>query len=497
MRTSRVNAGLKRRNLIASTLGPIIADKVEHGGTESRPALAPDRCSNSTIVLSSVPIRSKSPWFQLRHFVKIDMVSTKERIMKRPLLSRGLSSPYAPLPPSDIRSLLLGFFFHFYTILIEPLLCHLALTAPGGSDATYGRKHIPHNAWEKQLVYDNPEVVARSGKVRLGGEAMRKAGSWDRATDSSFVSYTVFHHKKAYQQEKLNADVVLMHGINDYSGKLVPHGDHFAKAGFRVIIVDLPSFGRSSGLHAYLPSMRMLIEAIHAVLFDVKEYDDSDPLRESKQSDKRRKLFLEGHSMGGFTALYYSAICPPPQNDPSSKAMDQGWRPHIDGVAVAAPMIGISPESRPSIVVEYIARILRFFVGRLPLASAVRGNVSEDHRVEEEFEMDPMTYKGKLRIATGLAILEGLQDLSRITNRIKCPIAIHHGDKDRATSWKGSKEFFDRLEIPQDRKVFRLWNGYEHVMMKNVKGQSKEDDEKRDAVLHEIKQWLVDEARRD
>lgn len=145
---------------------------------------------------------------------------------------------------------------------------------------------------------------------------------------------------------------------------------------------------------------------------------------------------------------------------------------------------------------EYIARILRFFVGRLPLASAVRGNVSDDDRVEEEFHMDPMTYKGKLRIATGLAILEGLQDLTALTHRITCPVAIHHGDADRATSWKGSKDFFDKLGVPADRKVFRLWNGYEHVMMKNVKGQSEEDDRKRDAVLHEIENWLVSEARR-
>lgn len=268
--------------------------------------------------------------------------------LKRPLLSRGLSSPYAPLPPSSPISLLVGLIFHIYTILIEPLLCHLHLTTPGQSDPTYGRSSIPYNAWERSLIYSNPSISVRTATVNLPSHAIRKGGSWDRSdTGSSFVSYTVFHHKEAYDAKKLNADVVLMHGINDYSGKLVPHGYHFAQAGFRVIIVDLPSFGRSSGLHAYLPSMRILIEAIHAVLFDVKKYDDADPLKESLQAtDRKRKLFLEGHSMGGFTALYYAAIYPPDQKDITQREMDEGWRPQIDGVAVAAPMIGISPQCK-------------------------------------------------------------------------------------------------------------------------------------------------------
>ena len=105
-----------------------------------------------------------------------------------------------------------------------------------------------------------------------------------------------------------------------------------------------------------------------------------------------------------------------------------------------------------------------------------------------------MTYKGRLRIATGLAVLEGLQDLQSTKTQITCPVAIHHGTHDRATSHLSSRAFYDELP-PNDKSVFRAWDGYEHVMMKNVKGQSREDDEKRDAVLGEITQWLIDRAR--
>lgn len=75
------------------------------------------------------------------------------------------------------------------------------------------------------------------------------------------------------------------------------------EAGFRVIAIDLPAFGRSTGLHSYCPSMRLNVEAAHAVIRDVAEHDGEEKVG--------RKLFMVGNSMGGFTALYYAAIYPP------------------------------------------------------------------------------------------------------------------------------------------------------------------------------------------
>ena len=47
-----------------------------------------------------------------------------------------------------------------------------------------------------------------------------------------------------------------------------------------------------------------------------------------------------------------------------------------------------SKQSRPSVVTEYIGRGIKFFAGSLPFAKAVRGNVSDDPRVEEDFYAD-------------------------------------------------------------------------------------------------------------
>lgn len=69
-------------------------------------------------------------------------------------------------------------------------------------------------------------------------------------------------------------------------------------------------------------------------------------------------------------------------------------------------MLEISQETRPHWAVEAVARGIAYFGGPLPLAAANKGKNSEDPTVEEQFNLDPMTYHGKLRVGTGLSILK-------------------------------------------------------------------------------------------
>jgi hypothetical protein len=61
-----------------------------------------------------------------------------------------------------------------------------------------------------------------------------------------------------------------------------------------------------------------------------------------------------------------------------------------------------SKQSRPSVVTEYIGRGIKFFAGSLPFAKAVRGNVSDDPRVEEDFYADRKSTNGCLANSSAL-----------------------------------------------------------------------------------------------
>ena len=56
-------------------------------------------------------------------------------------------------------------------------------------------------------------------------------------------------------------------------------------------------------------------------------------------------------------------------------------------------MLAIAGDSRPSMLIEYVARAISYFAGALPLASANKGKNSEDTSSEEQFLMDPQTYR--------------------------------------------------------------------------------------------------------
>lgn len=314
-----------------------------------------------------------------------------------------------------------------FRVFLEPLLCHLRILTPGLGDATYGRASLPRSEKEERLIYQNAKVTAVTRTVQLKGEAMRKGGSWDRP-GLNFVSYATWQVDEAMEREKLEADVVLLHGINNYAGRQAEMGLYLCQQGFRVIAIDLPSFGRSSGLHCYLPSLRILVEAVHSVLVDIMKHDPPNMAG--------RKVFLQGESMGGFTALYYAALYPPlPASAQVGETMNKlarensnaiaTMRPNLAGVACAAPMLRISPQSRPSATAEKVARVIAFFAGRLPFAPGVKGNVSDDIRVEVEFHQDPQTYKGWIRISTGLAILAGMSELWQLAPQITVPVSLH------------------------------------------------------------------------
>ncbi|SNX81388.1 uncharacterized protein MEPE_00093 [Melanopsichium pennsylvanicum] len=431
-----------------------------------------------------------------------------------------------------------------HQVITEPLLCYLNLLTPGGGDPTYGRTHLPYSSAEHRLIYSNPKVSAIRRRVLIPSHSLLESGSWDKEK-WSWVTYYIWTCPSALEREQLHSDIVMAHGINDYAGKLAPHALHFMERGFRVIAIDLPSFGRSTGLHGHLPSMKINARAMHAVVMDVRTWDEESGLL--GKDERERKLFAEGHSMGAFTVLYYAALYPPlePGHDggpnlslkqvPSQQAKTisdeelveealrahertplahhhperngqngsavfpgkpSPYRPSLSGVAVAAPMITISAQSRPNVAIEYIAYVLRFFAGRLPLASAIKGNVSDDPRVEDEFNNDPLTYKGKVRISTGLAILDGIDDLAAKAHLITCPITIHHGANDRVTDPNGSREFFEKVGTKPEQKSIKIWDGYEHVMMKHVEGMSDQDRQKTMAVMTQIGDWLVEQARK-
>lgn len=142
--------------------------------------------------------------------------------------------------------------------------------------------------------------------------------------------------------------------------------------------------GHSTGTHAHIPSTHLLTHGLHLVLNDLTEFDAR------MGREKPRKTFLCGASLGAFVALSYLLEYPPekPENYPFSGAflMCPLIEVRCRGLSLLlgskpsnpCPLSQIAPETRPSKIVEYIARALSSFAGRVPLAQAQRGKGHPD-----------------------------------------------------------------------------------------------------------------------
>jgi len=135
---------------------------------------------------------------------------------------------------------------------------------------------------------------------------------------------------------------------------------------------------------------------------------------------------------------------------------------------------------------EIMARCIRMFAGRLAFAAAHRGKNTEDPTLEWEFESDPQSYHGNLRISTGLAILTAFIETTERAKEIDIPFKVLHGTGDRVTSYHGSERLYAEA-ISTDKEI-QLFEGYEHVLLR--KGKDAKDDVRRQIVLQSMLDWL-------
>lgn len=111
---------------------------------------------------------------------------------------------------------------------------------------------------------------------------------------------------------------------------------------------------------------------------------------------------------------------------------------------------------------------------------------SEDPTAEEQFLLDPATYHGRLRVATGLAILAATSELR--FDEMSIPFAVFHGTGDRVTSFSGAERLIELSSTSTQDKRIRLYEKYEHILLRT--GKDQQDDQRRQNVLRDMLDFL-------
>ncbi|KAH9301005.1 hypothetical protein KI387_012588, partial [Taxus chinensis] len=198
--------------------------------------------------------------------------------------------------------------------------------------------------------------------------------------------------------------VVLLHGLNEHSGRY----EHFAKQltshSYGVYAMDWIGHGGSDGLHGYVPSLDHVVADTRAFLEKVRLENPGVP------------CFLFGHSTGGAVVLKAAS-------HPDVESM-------LEGVILTSPALRVRP-THP--IFGAIAPIFSLLLPKFQFSGANKRGipVSRDPAALVAKYSDPLVYTGPIRIRTGSEILRITSYLQRNLKKITVPFLVLHGSADR------------------------------------------------------------------
>ncbi|KAI5330592.1 hypothetical protein PRUPE_5G238400 [Prunus persica] len=246
--------------------------------------------------------------------------------------------------------------------------------------------------------------------------------------------------------------VILMHGLNEHSGRYSDFAKQLNSNGFKVYGMDWIGHGGSEGLHAYVPSLDYAVTDMKSFLEKVLAENPGLP------------CFCFGHSTGAAIIL---------------KAMlDPKVESSIEGVVLTSPAVGVQP-SHPIFVV--IAPIASFLLPRYQISAANKKGmpVSRDPAALVAKYSDPLVYTGSIRVRTGYEILRITSYLQQNLSKLRVPFLVLHGTADTVTDPEASQKLYN--EASSTDKSIKLFDGLLHDLL---------FEPEREAIAKDIIDWL-------
>lgn len=244
-------------------------------------------------------------------------------------------------------------------------------------------------------------------------------------------------HTQVFPTEDARAGVVIVHGYGEHSGRYTHVIAALNDAGYSAYALDHRGHGRSEGLRGYVDQMDYVIDDLHAyIAHEVSAINGTLP------------LFILGHSMGALITLAYGI----------RHAEADG----IAGLIASAPPVIADANISPALV--WIGELLNCIVPTRPLADTVPlSTLSHDPAVLRAFEQDPLTYKGKMRVGTGIQINHSARWVRDHLGELRLPLLLVHGEADAAVTVQGSRLAYAQA-ASIDKKLITYPDLYHEIM---------------------------------
>ncbi|KAK2421812.1 alpha/beta-Hydrolases superfamily protein [Trifolium repens] len=251
---------------------------------------------------------------------------------------------------------------------------------------------------------------------------------------------------------KIRGLVIVMHGLNEHSGRYSNFAKQLNANGYKVYGMDWIGHGGSDGLHGYVHSLDDAVSDLKVFIEKVISENPGLP------------LFCYAHSTGA--AITLKALL-----DPKVGAC-------VAGATFTSPAVGVEP-SHPILVA--LAPILSFLLPTFQCNSAYKKGlpVSRDPEALIAKYSDPLVCTGPLRVRTGYEILQITSYLQQNLRKMRVPFLVLHGTADSVTDPTASQKLYE--ESSSSDKSIKLYEGFSHDLL---------FEPEREAITEDIIQWL-------
>lgn len=191
------------------------------------------------------------------------------------------------------------------------------------------------------------------------------------------------------------AEIVLVHGVSEHTGRYQRVGRLLAEAGFSVTGADLIGWGGTGGRRGDVRDWAHYLDQVQGLMEAAKE--------------RGRPTILMGFSMGGLIALEYAL----------------SERPAPDLLVVAAPSLRGGGRWQ-----RWLTAILGRILPGVPVPARLKGDqLSRDPAVAEAYFSDPLVYTAAT-IRFGRLLFEAMDRTRSACHRLEVPTLLLHGGHD-------------------------------------------------------------------
>jgi alpha-beta hydrolase superfamily lysophospholipase len=231
--------------------------------------------------------------------------------------------------------------------------------------------------------------------------------------------------------ESAVAEIGIVHGMGEHSGRYVDVANYLCRAGYRVSAYDQRGHGQTAGRRGDVSQFDVLL-------------DDLDAFVETLSTRApESKLFLYGHSFGGNVVLNYAI-----RRNPS-----------LAGLVITSPLL--RPSQKPPLWKRLFAhtcdRIWPSF--RLPIGIDA-AKLCHARNVVEAYRADTLNHR-VVSARLAIEVLAAGEWALAHAAELSVPLLLMHGSFDSITSSAASREFAEQVE---KSCLFKLWPGLYHEL---------------------------------